>query len=218
MQRKLAIGFPWDSPFMFTSFVDGVLNIDSPADTQVRWFRGEGWCSSRRHIHICEQAIGWGADLICIVGPDQSFPDDLLVRLVGHIDEGCDAISALVPFRGSQVAGGSAFQRCAWRKQDGEFVAIDPDAAPLQEIDVIGSGCLMFKTHVLEKLSEPWFTEEIDPVTFQRTANQDSRFVWRLRSEAGVKLFVDTTISIKHSHVFEIDGSYSKRFADWEKT
>ena len=66
-------------------------------------------------------------------------------------------------------------------------------------------------------LIEPWFTEEIDPVTFQRTANQDSRFVWRLRTEAGVKLFVDTTISIKHSHVFEIDESYSKRFADWEK-
>jgi len=199
---------------MFTTFVDGALNVEAPVDTQVRWFRGKGWCSSRRHIHICEQAIEWGADLICILGPDQSFPDDLLARLVARIDEGCDAISALVPFRG-KVPGGAPFQRSAWRKRGDEFEMIDPHVAPLQRIDVIGSGCLLFKADVLEKLPEPWFTEEIDPITFQRVANQDSRFVWRLGEEAGVKLSVDTTIDIKHSHVFEIDETFSERFADW---
>ncbi len=214
MGRKLAVGFPWDSPFVFTSFVDGVLNIESPADTQVRWFRGKGWCSSRRHIHICEQAIDWGADLICILGPDQSFPDDLLTRLVDHIDDGCDAISALVPFRG-KPEGCGPFQRLAWRKQGDEFVAIDPEVASLQAIDVIGSGCLMFQADHLEKIPKPWFTEQIDGVTFKRTANQDSRFVWGLR-ESGVKVFVDTTIQIKHSHVFEIDNNYAERFPEWD--
>ena len=214
MQRKLAIGFPLDSPFVFTSFVDGVLNLEVPQDTRVRWFRGKGWCSSRRHIHICEQAMDWGADLICIVGPDQSFPEDLLVRLVGHIDDGCDAISALVPFRG-KGAGMAPFQRMAWRKQGEKFVPIDPDAAALQEIDVIGTGCLMFKSEHLENLPKPWFTEMIDAVTFQRTANQDSRFVWSLRTIAGVHLFVDTTIAIKHAHVFQIDETFPDRFADW---
>ena len=101
---------------MFTSFVDGILNLQTPPDTQIRWFRGEGWCSSRRHIHICEQATDWGAELICILGADQSYPDDLLVRLVGHINDGCDAISALVPFRG-KGPGLAPFQRAAWRRE-----------------------------------------------------------------------------------------------------
>jgi hypothetical protein len=160
--------------------------------------------------------MDWGADLIGILGPDQVFPEDLLPRLVGHIDDGCDAISALVPFRG-KAAEAAPFQRLAWRKQGDKFESIDPAADPLQEIDVIGSGCLLFKAAHLEKLPRPWFTEEIDPITFRRHANQDSRFVWRLRTEAGAKLFVDTTIQIKHLHVFEIDDTYSERFADWEK-
>ena len=28
---------------------------------------------------------------------------------------------------------------------------------------------------------------------------------------------MDTTIKVKHSHIFEIDDSFSDRFADWSK-
>jgi hypothetical protein len=39
--------------------------------------------------------------------------------------------------------------------------------------------------------------------------------VWRLRSEAGAEVWVDTTIKVTHLHTFEIDDTFTDRFADW---
>jgi hypothetical protein len=37
----------------------------------------------------------------------------------------------------------------------------------------------------------------------------------RLTRETGAKAWVDTTIRVKHCHVFGIDETFSERFADW---
>src|SRR3990172_10400410 len=84
---KLAVCYPWDSPFMFTGFVENALNLQRPEGAMVKFFRGLGWCSARRHIDMMEKALEWGADLICIIGSDQTNPDDLLLRLVNRFRE-----------------------------------------------------------------------------------------------------------------------------------
>ena len=43
----------------------------------------------------------------------------------------------------------------------------------------------------------------------------DTRFSWRLQWEAGATLWVDTSITVKHLHIFAIDDTFSERFADW---
>lgn len=232
---KLAVGYPWASPFMFTSFTDATLNLRHPLGCEVRYFRGRGWCPARRHIHICEQAIAWGADLILIIGSDQVHPEDMLCRLVDRYQEGYEVVGALVPARGyvgwQQMA---PFQPMAWRfkrdangngaigqyrgmKLDGDMIeVIDPAVAPVQEVDFIGSGVLMFPTATLEMLKKPWFYETIDPSNMQRLANMDCTFVWRLKLEGQARVWVDTTIKVKHSHVFDVDESYQHRFLDWK--
>lgn len=236
---KLAIGYPWASPFVFTAFVDATLNMRHPEGCEVRYFRGRGWCPARRHLDICEQALAWGADLILIIGTDQVHPEDMLCRLMDRYDEGCDVITAMVPARG--YIGWQdmrPFQPMAWRlkrdtdgnrmvlpryRKDGEAFTIttdmmepiDPADGPLQECDFIGSGVLMFPTDVLRGLRKPWFFETVDPTNQQRIANMDCNFVWRLRAEAHVRVWVDTTIKVGHAHVFTVDDSYQERFADW---
>ena len=78
---KLAVGYPWSSEFIFTQFADHLPNLERPEGGGVRVFRGKGWCPARRHVDLCEQAVKWGADLICIIGADQVHPSDLLPRL-----------------------------------------------------------------------------------------------------------------------------------------
>lgn len=236
---KLAVGYPWSSPFAWTAWAEHLPNLRRPAGYDVRFFRGAGWCPARRHSHIVEQALDWGADLILIIGADQIHPEDMLERLVARWEEHGGAIAALVPARG--YVGWQdmkPFQPMAWRfkrtstnnvrsiqqrpyrgmKVDADLIeVIDPAAGELQEVNFIGSGVLLFhRDHVLA-LKRPWFVETIEPQSYQRLANMDCTFVWRLQREGHARVLVDTTIKVRHLHAFEIDETFSDRFADWAR-
>lgn len=205
------------------------LGLMEPLET--RYFRGQGWCPARRHAHLCEQALEWGADLICVMGADQIHPEDTLSRLIARWNEGYEVVAALVPARG--FVGWQdmqPFQRMAWRLKKGrgtlqdvndfmnrqaEIEVIDPEQGEIQEINFIGSGVLMFHRDHLLALRRPWFSETYNGETMERLASMDTTFVWRLQTEAGAQVWVDTTINVRHLHPFEIDESYSARFRDW---
>ena len=229
---KLAIVYPWQSPFVFTQFVDSIANLQKPEGCEVRFFRGKGWGPARRHVSGCEQALAWDAELICIIGADQTYSEDMLVRLKSRWDEGYEVVSALVPCRG--FVGWqkmNPFQPMAWRfkhNQPGEYQKyngmadssdmmelVTRDAGGMQKINFIGSGVLMFHRDHLLSLKKPWFFETIYTEDQQRVASMDCKFVWRLQDEAYAKVWVDTTIEVKHLHIFEIDDSFSDRFSDW---
>jgi len=244
--KKLAVGFPWSSPFIWTDFVDGNMNLERPDGVSVRFFRGSGWCPARRHIHICEQALEWGADAICIIGSDQMHPEDMLVRLVDRYNQGHEVVSAMVPSRGyfawQQM---KPFQPMAWRfasksfagkgngtlKQDTKIreyrnlakdgdmmeVIIPEEGKDMERCNFIGSGVLMFHVDHLLALEKPWFKETINPHDMQRLASMDTTFVWRLQMEAHATVWIDTTIKVKHVHSFQIDETYQDRFGDWAK-
>lgn len=223
---KLAVCWIWTSPFVWTASVASMLRLRRPDGYEVDFFQGRGWSPACRHNHACEQAMAWGADLLVILGADQVYHPDLLERLVARREAGAEVVAALVPMRGYiPDQRMRPFQRMAWRlKGDGlrpitwdrqSLQPIDPQAGDLQRIDFIGSGCIMFSRAHLEAMARPWFFETINPTTQQRTACMDTKFCWRLASDAGAQVWVDTTIEIRHLHAFEIDETFSDRFADW---
>lgn len=234
---KLAVGYPWTSPFMFTQFVDSALNMTHPNGYDVKFFRGVGWCPARRHIDLCEQALNWGADLICIIGPDQVHPPDMLCRLIKRWEEGCEVVACLVPVRGYVAwQDMKPFQAMAWRFKtntelgtneyrvyrnmhlDADMIhVVKREDGDIVKANFIGSGVLLFHRDHLIALKKPWFNETIVKETMERIANMDCTFVWRLQDEAYATLWVDTTIEVKHLFTFEIDDTYSERFADWKK-
>lgn len=236
--RKLAVVYPWASPFIWTACVDSMLNLRHPEDTEVRYFRGHGWCSASRHLRGCRAAVEWGADYVLIVGSDQVYEPDMLERLMARIDEGYDVVAAMVPARayvGWQEM--RPFQPMAWRFKNMaqlgvnsvqsyrgmmqsahlvEVVEHDP-AQPMQQINFIGSGVLLFPTDCLLALKDPWFFEIFNSVTYDRLASMDTNFVWRLQWEAFASIWVDTSIEVKHIHPFEIDRTFQHRFDDWQQ-
>ena len=227
--RRLAIGYIWDSPFVYTDFVESVLNLRRPQGYEVRCVRGTGFCPSRRHIDACEKALAWNADLLLILGADQTYPEEMVERLVGHWEQRGGVIAALVPFRGYvDWQGMRPFQPLAWRlecegvrafrsyEQDPDMmVCINPGDGAVQRAHITGSGVLLFHTDLLRALRKPWFYDRVDPETMHRVADTDTRFVWRLQEEAGAQLWIDTTIRVKHLHIFGIDETFQERFADW---
>lgn len=235
---RLAVVYPWASPFIWTACVDSMLNLRHPANTEVKYFRGAGWCSASRHLRGCRAAVEWGADYIVIVGSDQIYEPDMLERLMARVDEGYDVVAAMVPARcfvGWQEM--RPFQPMAWRfkntQQLGslatrpyrgmmvdrdlvEVVEPDPDE-PMQQIHFIGSGVLLFPVDCLLALKDPWFSETFNPITYDRLASMDTRFVWRLQWEAFADVWLDTSIEVKHIHPFEIDRTFQDRFMDWSE-
>ena len=207
LKSRLAIGYGWYPPFFWTEAHDNAVNMKSPTGWDMRWFRGSGDCSARRHIHVCEQAIDWQADYICYVGADQVHPENMFQQLIHRIDQGHDAVAALVPTRMS-VEGRPAFQKCAWRLEDGKTILINPNDADMQKIDFIGSGVLMFAVKHLLRMREPWFDHKFIDEKRNHDNTTDTLFVHRLGKEAGIQVWVDTTIEVGHIHSFSIDKSW----------
>ena len=232
--KKLAVGYAWSSPFMFTEFVESSLNMEHPEGYEVKFFRGGGWCPARRHIDLCEQAIEWGADLICTIGSDQVHPPHMLKQLVKRWDEGYEIIGALVPVRGYVAwQDMKPFQPMAWRfktndetgttkyrsyhgmKWDADMIhVIKREDGEMVKANFIGTGVLMFHRDHLLALEKPWFRETIELDTYRRIANMDCTFSWRLQQEGGATMWIDTTIMVEHLHVFGVDDTYSEAKPD----
>lgn len=228
---KIAVCYPWSMEEVKTRFADTALNLERPAGHAVRFFRGSGWSSARRHNHCLEQAVAWGAELIIFIGADQAYrSEDMLVRLVKRYEEGHSFVTALVPIRGHiQGQGTKPFQPIVWRHHRDASGNSVPPAHPYdahiitrEEGELVaangsGTGVLMFPVTALMKLSPPWFTEHGAGPAFERVSCTDWPFVNRLICEAGLPLMCDTTIMVTHLQVMEIDDSFTDRFADWDQ-
>lgn len=233
---RLAVCYIWQSPFLMTRAAESLLALERPAGWTISFHRGTGWGPACRHIDACDKALKAGADWILILGADQVYEPDLLCRITARLSEGYETCAALVPTRGFVTTneGMRPFQRMAWRfkpanegmhilsrayrgqQLDGDMIEIiDPDAGEMQQVTCIGSGVLCFHRDHLLALKKPWFYESIDHETQQRYACMDTTFTFRLGTEAGATIWVDTTINVRHLHLFAIDPSFSERFADW---
>lgn len=233
---RLGVVYPWQSPFFYTRCAESLLHLRHPDGCDVDFFRGSGWSPAVRHINGCEQAYAWGSDFIVIVGSDQLYDADLLCRLMARMEEGYDAVACMLPTRGFLAwnHGMKPFGKVAWRFKsstkgigtvvrqyhgqsiDGDMLElINPEEGDMQKCHFVGSGVIMFRREHLDSLAKPWFFETINAETQQRWASMDTRFSFRLQCEAGATLWVDTTIKVKHLHIFAIDETFSERFADW---
>jgi len=233
--EKLAICYPWGSPFIWTKHHQNALNMERPKGIESRWFQGQGWCPARRHIHFCEQAVDWGASHILILGADQTFPEDLIPRLVKRVEvDGCEVITALVPTRGLvHYLPMRPFQPVAFRFKDGTQASrwrtweqdkdmlelIEPGDNELELIDFIGSGCIMFPVDDLLKMPTPWFYEVYQKQDLCRQASMDTRFIFEMKKFTGAQIWLDTTIKIGHLNDMIVDDTYQYKFTreDWKE-
>jgi len=215
VKQKLAVCYPGDMPTFYASVIESVLNIRPPEQFEVRWIRGLGWCQARRRINAAEKAIEWGADLIASLDMDQIYESDVLERLTDRIAEGYDCLSALVPSRGKSPSLSYPFQGMGWRLVEKEFVPVTPEDGEMVRAEFPTHGCCIFRASDIQRLQQPWYAYKYDEKNWQETEGEDSRFFLRLNQELSIETWIDTTIKVKHCHVFQIDETFPNRFPDW---
>ena len=203
---------------VFARCVESLVAIEHPSDCEVRWFFGRGWCQARRRNHAAQQALDWEAEYIATLDLDQIYEPDILARLLQRHFEGIRLVAAMVPMRGYVKSGGvKPFGRLGWKIEDGKFVAVDPEDGVLQRAEFPTSAAMMFRAEDLKRLSRPWYFFTYKPEDWAQVHGEDANFALRMLNELQVEGWVDTTIRVKHAHVFEIDETFSERFSDWSE-
>ena len=197
--------------------MESLLEMEHPAGYQVKFVRGGGWCNARRRINSCEIAIASGAKYLVMLDADQTYPKDILLKFVKHMEEGKDMVAAMVPQRGYRAGTGmKPFQRLAWKSNDNETtIPVLPEDGDVQPCIMPTCAALICRSKDLSRLSQPWFRDQFNPETMEREFAEDLYFTMHIQKELGLQAWVDTTIEVKHLHLFSIDGTFVDRFEDW---
>ena len=146
----------------------------------------------RGRNNIIDAAIAADMDYVLMLDDDMVVPHNLLQELLKHDKE---IIGALYFQRGG------LYHPVIMQRLESEIGIHSANFIPmnhpmlttdrgLHEVDVIGGGCMLFKTDVFKSIIQPYFESE-------RTIGTDLSICGRLQ-DAGHKIWVDTTIELGH--------------------
>ena len=195
--------------------------LEKPDDYKL--FFGTGRTPDRRHEIGCESALEWGASHILILGGDQVYPDeDMIKKMVAWVSytdleswmNRKQVVNCLVPIRGHRPGQGTRpFQPIGMMidTDTNEQIPITRDMGPIVKTEVIGTGVMLFEADILKSMEKPWFGDQFMPGTNSVRVMQDVNFVNRLNN-LGAQVWCDTQIIVKHLGVLEIDDSFQQRF------
>ena len=128
------------------------------------------------------------AEYLFFVDDDMLFPPNALVKLLAHHEP---------------IVGGLYFARqapylpIAYRHVEGnQWIATTKYQAGLQVVDAIGTGCLLIRRDVLEKLERPYFE-------FSDRMGEDMYFCDKAK-QLGYTVLLDGDVKCKHLAILEV--------------
>lgn len=136
---------------------------------------------------ICEKFL---SDIsythLLMIDDDHIFESDLALRLLSH---DVDVVGALAFKRRPD------FQPCAYKKNKDNKLYHPILPQVFQEVDIVGTGAILIKRKVIEKLKFPYFWTDYDKDGTHWSV--DFRFCQAVK-KAGFKIFVDSETKIGH--------------------
>jgi len=122
---------------------------------------------------------------LLMIDDDMTFEPDMLLRMLDH---DVDIIGALAFKRRAD------YQPCVYqKKEDGNHYPIFPQK--FTEVDAIGTGAILIKREVIEKIKNPWFETFYD----KKGQHFSVDFDFSIKSKkTGFKIFVDPEIQCGH--------------------
>ncbi len=187
---RLGIGLPLSFHMVPSAFLDSFIAMDKPPFIYIR--SDAGTIEQMRNA-IVQDAIRSYCTHLIMMDTDQVYHPETITRLLAHdLDVcGCLVYRRYPPFDPLMMKG-----------EINKYQTIkewEPNS--LVEVDATGTGCLMFKMEVFQKMMAPWFrVRESDTGT---VVGEDIGFCSDLR-QAGYKIFVDTSIPAGHLSQLQI--------------
>ena len=195
---KLGIALPLTWTHVFADTCISLLMLDKPCETVFIHVTGDDIAEMRnRAVQIaqhnnCTHLLQLDADMI--------YPSDMIMNLLKH-DK--DIVGALTfkrypPFD-PLIRQGEPFK----------LLGIYPYPEKLLKVTATGTGCLMTKMSVYEKIKEPWF--EFDKTVKGHPVGEDINFCYKAK-KAGLNIYVDTTIKTAHLATMRINETFSELY------
>ena len=181
---KVMIGVPTLFPYVHTNFWKSWMKLSKPEGHMVMVATGS--ITSVARNKIVEYARHHKCSHVMFLDSDMTFPQDAIQKLITHDKD---------------IVCGLYFQRdpphlpAAIVGVDGRITKEQISLGRLQEIDAAGTGCMLIKTEVFEKMSYPWFDYQVYKGYTYHT--EDVIFCKKAK-ELGYKIYVDTSIKCGH--------------------
>ena len=149
---------------------------------------------------LASTAVKNNYDYILFLDTDQKVPNDIVLRMGDHLDEGEDIVTALIftkerPYKPCVYADSKVLE-------SGQL-SLTP--YPMSEVKDepfyvanCGSGCVMMKVDVFRKIPQPWFHPYIH-------SGEDATFFHIATHKYGYKILCDPTLDVGHWGIENID-------------
>jgi len=192
-EKRVMIGIPTLFPYVHTNFWKSWMKLAKPNGHLVMVATGS--ITSVARNKIVEHARFHKCSHVMFLDSDMTFPQDAIQKLMSHDKD---------------IVCGLYFQRdhphlpAAIIGETGRISKDDISSRRLKEIDAAGTGCMLIKTDVFDKIGYPWFDYQVyDGYTYY---TEDVIFC-RKAKKLGYRLFVDTSIRCGHIIDYELSES-----------
>lgn len=144
---------------------------------------------------------------VMFLDTDMRFPANTIERLLVHDKP---VVAANYVRRGGHIR-----PLCWAYDADGrhQVVYTDKEDTGVEEIELVGTGCMLIKREVFETLPLPWFTIPWNPET-KEFMGEDIYFCREVR-RAGFEIFIDHDLSKEVAHIgtyeYDHDDAYAHR-------
>lgn len=183
--NKLVIGIPSGSGMVPWQFASCLMGLQLTPETRVIW-SVRTMIDSSRNILVRDALKDLNYTHLLMIDDDMTFEPNFALKLLEHDVD---------------IVGGLAFKRrpdyqpCVYRQneKDEQYYPILPEI--FQEVDVIGTGGILIKMEVLQKMKYPWFETFYD----EKGQHYSVDFDFCIKAKkAGFKIFVDPSAEMGH--------------------
>lgn len=198
--NKVLIGIPLGAGVaaeFFRSFLPAINLLPEEGEIRLQYMKWGNAVSSRNGIVY--DFLREDFTHLFFMDSDMTFPENTLSRLLAY-DK--DIVGGLYCMKLPP------FATTAFVKPNGKIQNYVPKPGEgLKEVDAIGTGCLLIKREVFEKMTWPYFWYEEDPPGSEQMMTEDSYFCIKAR-ELGYKVWCDSSVLCGHVGTAMITPEY----------
>ncbi len=183
------VGIPCGEQARWAEFTRSLLVLERPRNTQVAFVYG-AYIQAARDA-LVHQMLATDAQWLFMVDDDHTFDRRLLINL---LDRHVDVVGALA------VSRKPPYFPCAHAEVNvdtgrSRALSLKELRFEFQEVASVGTGAILIRREVLERLEPPWFESTHDAEGVN--VGEDVRFCAKAR-DAGFRVWLDATQSLGH--------------------
>ncbi|NOR27606.1 MAG: glycosyltransferase [Lutibacter sp.] len=196
---KLGIALPLTDEKIHSRFFDSWNLMSKPPYIYLRPIN-PGPIDSVRN-ELVKQALESECTHIIMMDTDQVYDPETIEKLLGFV----------LSDEKYKVCGGKVhrryppFDHLCFRGIPGKYTLVNDkeiESGKVIEVDATGCGCILYDIEVFKKIEQPWF--EFGKTDENKDIGEDVNFCQKMK-ENGYKIYVDTSLDIKHMTTVEVD-------------